>query len=49
MTGDGAAYGLPVQRVIERAVSDINEEWADQDKRLEVVFEDGKCNSDDAL
>ena len=30
MTGDGAAYGLPVQRVIERAVSDINEEWADQ-------------------
>ena len=49
LTGDGAAYGLPVQRVIERAVSDINEEWADQDKRLEVVFEDGKCNSDDAL
>ena len=49
LTGDGAVYGLPVQRVIERAVRDLNEEWAEQDRRLEVVFADGQCTAADAL
>ena len=51
LTGDGASYGLPVERVIERAVADVNEQWAAEERRisLEVVMADGKCNAGDAL
>lgn len=48
LTGDGAEYGLPVQRVIERAVQDLNTEWAARNLRLEVVFADGECNAEAA-
>ena len=49
LTGDGAVYGLPVQKVIEQATKDLNAKWASENKELEVVFDDGKCNSKDAL
>ena len=46
LTGDAApSYGITAQRTIERAVSDLNQVWSGQGKRLEVVFGDGKCDA----
>ena len=51
LTGEGAVYGLPVQRVTEQAVTDLNAKWQAEGKnqRLEVFFDDGKCNGKDGL
>jgi len=49
LTGEGAVYGIPVQRVEQKAVADLNEKWASKNMKLEVVYEDGKCNGRDAL
>ena len=49
LTGNGAGYGLPVERVIRRAVQDINQQWAADNRHLELIVADGKCNSADAL
>lgn len=49
LTGNGAGYGLPVERVIQRAVQDINQEWAAENRHLELIVADGKCNGADAL
>lgn len=49
LTGEGAVYGLPVQRVIQQAINDLNDQWASKNQRLEVYYEDGKCNGKDAL
>ena len=48
LTGDGASYGIPVERVIQRAVLDINREWAADNRHLELIMGDGKCNRDAA-
>lgn len=44
LTGDGAEYGIPVERVIQRAVQDINRQWAADNRHLELIMGDGKCN-----
>ena len=49
LTGDAASYGISTQKTIERAVSDLNEQLSEEGMRLEVIFEDGKCNQEDAL
>lgn len=51
LTGEGAVYGLPVQRVVQQAVKDLNAQWVAQGKEqtLEVFYEDGKCNGKDGL
>ena len=49
LTGEGNVYGLPVKRVIERAVADVNAAWDQRGKKLEIIIEDGKCSSKDAL
>ena len=50
LTGDAAdSFGIASKNVVEVAVADVNERWAEQGRRLEVVFADGKCNPDDAL
>lgn len=41
LSGDGAAYGIPAQKVAELAAQDVNEQW--DDARLEIIWEDGKC------
>ena len=45
LTGDGADYGIPVERVIQRAVQDINQQWAadNRNRHLELIMADGKC------
>jgi branched-chain amino acid transport system substrate-binding protein len=50
LTGDGAAYGLPVQRVIDQAVLDLNAKWKEDGKKLQlkIYHEDGKCNGKEA-
>ncbi len=49
LTGDGAVYGLPVQRVTERAAADLNAKWAEKNMRIEFRYEDGVCSGKDAL
>lgn len=48
LTGDGASYGVPAQRVIEYAVKNLNERGGINGKKLEIIWEDGKCNGKDA-
>lgn len=43
-TGDGAAYGEPAQKVIQLAVEEINAAGGIDGKKLDMVFEDGKCD-----
>ena len=49
LSGEGAVYGVPFQAVILQAQADVNAKWANENKRLEIIFEDGKCNGKDAL
>lgn len=45
LTGDAAVYGEPLRNVIEIAASEINSEGK---IKLDLIFEDGKCNGKDA-
>ncbi len=48
LTGDGAAYGLPVQRAASLAVNEINLAGGVKGQPLEIVWEDGKCDAKEA-
>lgn len=48
LSGDGATYGIPVQRVAKHAVETVNKAGGVKGKKLEFVFEDGGCNPDTA-
>lgn len=48
LTGDGAAYGLPVQRAASLAVNEINLAGGVKGEPLEIVWEDGKCDAKEA-
>lgn len=45
LTGDGAAYGDPMQKVAQIALEKANAEGGTQ---IEFIWEDGKCNGADA-
>lgn len=45
LTGDAAMVGLPLQKATELAVEHIN---AGSGKKVKVMYEDGKCNGQDA-
>jgi len=45
LTGDGAAYGIPMQKVAEIALAKSNAAGGVQ---MEFIWEDGKCNGQDA-
>lgn len=49
LTGDGAAYGVPIQRAIEMAVANINAGTGINNKPLKVAFEDGKCDGKESV
>lgn len=49
LTGDRAAYGVPLQRAIEMAVADINAGTGINNKPLKVAFEDGKCDGKESV
>lgn len=44
LTGDGAAYGLPIQKAVNLAVDEINAAGGVGGKKLVVATEDGKCD-----
>lgn len=48
LTGNGAAYGIPMQQVIKIAVDKVNRDGGINGRNLEVVWEDGKCLGDAA-
>lgn len=48
LTGDGAAYGIPIQRAGEIALEEINAAGGVGGRELKVVWEDGKCDAKEA-
>jgi branched-chain amino acid transport system substrate-binding protein len=48
LTGDAASYGLTEKNAVEIAVEEINSAGGINGKKLEVIFEDGKCSGKDA-
>jgi len=48
MTGEVAAIGLNSKAAMELAAKEINENGGINGQELELIFEDGKCNSKDA-
>ena len=49
LTGSAASIGQNVRAAIEVAVEEVNAEGGINGKRLEIVFEDGKCDAGSAL
>ena len=47
LTGDGAAYGLPIQKSIKIALDEVNAKGGVNGRMLEPVYEDSKCNPKD--
>lgn len=47
LTGDMATAGLPMQKAVKLAVDRLNAQ-AGTGKKINVIFEDGKCNGEDA-
>jgi len=47
LTGDAATYGLPEQRAIKIAADEINSKGGINGKKLELIYEDAKCNPKD--
>ena len=47
LTGDAATYGLPEQQSIKIAADEINSKGGINGKKLEMIYEDGKCNPKD--
>jgi len=49
LTGDAATYGVPMKQAAELAAEEINAAGGINGKRVELVFDDSKCNGKDAL
>ena len=47
LTGDGAAYGLPIQKAISIAFEEVNANGGVSGKKLEAIYEDSKCTPKD--
>lgn len=48
LTGDGAAYGLPLQRAASLALNEVNLSGGVKGQPLEIIWEDGKCDAKEA-
>jgi len=48
LTGDGASFGLTEKNAVEMALNEINSKGDINEKRLEVIYEDGKCSGKEA-
>lgn len=49
LTGDGAAYGEPMQKVANIALDEINANGGIGGKKMVIDWQDGKCNGSDAV
>ena len=48
LTGDGASYGIPINRAGDMAVEEINAAGGIAGQQIKVVLEDGKCDGKEA-
>lgn len=46
LSGEGATYGLPAQRVLNIAMNDINNSGGVNGRQIKLEFEDGGCGAD---
>lgn len=49
LTGDAVSYGEPISNSVRMAVDDINEAGGVNGRMIEIIYEDGRCTSEDAL
>ena len=49
LSGDGAPYGETEKNAVEIAVKEINDNGGINGRKVEIVYEDGKCNGKDAI
>ncbi len=47
LTGDAAAYGIPIQKTTKYAADEINAKGGVNGRKLELIYEDSKCNPKD--
>jgi len=45
LSGDAAAYGVPIQQAIDLAVEEINDAGGVAGKELKILYEDGQCDA----
>jgi branched-chain amino acid transport system substrate-binding protein len=49
MSGDAAAYGQELQKVVSYRIAQINAKAGPNDPKFEVIYEDGKCSGNDSV
>ena len=49
LTGEGVSHALPVWLGIQKAVSDVNQRWSQENRYLELIVEDGQCTKKGGL
>lgn len=49
LSGDAAAFGEQIQRILDFYIAKKNEELADQNVQFELIYEDSKCTGSDAV
>jgi branched-chain amino acid transport system substrate-binding protein len=49
LSGDAASYGIPIKNAIALAVEEINNTGGINGRKIEIIYEDGKCNGKDAV
>lgn len=49
MSGDAAAYGEEMQKVLSYALPEVNEKYKTKGYQFELVYEDSKCTGADAV
>jgi branched-chain amino acid transport system substrate-binding protein len=49
LSGDAASYGIPIKNAIALAVEEINNAGGINGRKIEIIYEDGKCNGKDAV
>lgn len=47
LSGDAAAYGIPIQMTTKIAADEINAKGGVNGKKIELIYEDSKCNPKD--
>ncbi|MBI2130758.1 ABC transporter substrate-binding protein [Candidatus Woesearchaeota archaeon] len=47
LSGDAAAYGLPIQKATQIAVDEINAKRGIKGRQIQLIYEDSKCNPKD--
>lgn len=48
LSGDTASYGEPIKNGVQLAVDEINKAGGVNGRQIEVIYEDGKCDGQDA-